>query len=205
MILLLALLYGRTENINQTSLSMCLTSLTSRHVTCTRDHSDDVIWAWGMSRRRAKDEGGEKTRKNGNIIIWEMEIRPLLRTCRGKRKKIWLKCILCPGQKQLSTAANTTSNLTKHLQRKHASMQLVAAKDRTKSGAEEKTLPSLIPTTRARLDLQKCANERTPTIRQEDLYKLAGPVLCQDGNWAKENIWELRVCINYCWHLDLPK
>ena len=66
-----------------------------------------------------------------------------------------MKCKLCLGQKRLSTAANTTSNLTKHMRRQHASMTLVAGKDRTESDAEEKMLPSPTPTKQARLDFEQ--------------------------------------------------
>ncbi|KAI9527898.1 hypothetical protein NQZ68_025939 [Dissostichus eleginoides] len=35
-------------------------------------------------------------------------------------RNVTVRCKLCPGQKLLSTAVNTTSNLNKHLQRTHA-------------------------------------------------------------------------------------
>lgn len=43
-----------------------------------------------------------------------------------KYDNVTVKCKLCPGQKQLSTAVNTTSNISKHLQRQHANIKLVA-------------------------------------------------------------------------------
>ncbi|KAI4806259.1 hypothetical protein KUCAC02_017092 [Chaenocephalus aceratus] len=41
-------------------------------------------------------------------------------------KNVSVRCTLCPGQKLLSTAVNSTANLIKHLRGKHASMKLVA-------------------------------------------------------------------------------
>ena len=37
-----------------------------------------------------------------------------------------VRCTLCPCWKLLSTAANTTSNLTKHLKRQHTHIKFVA-------------------------------------------------------------------------------
>ncbi|KAL7380806.1 hypothetical protein ABVT39_024395 [Epinephelus coioides] len=62
-----------------------------------------------------------------------------------KEKNVTVKCKLCPGQKQLSTAANTTSNLSKHLQRQHANIKLVAKDPRTLSDAEDKLTPAKQP------------------------------------------------------------
>ncbi|XP_034082438.1 uncharacterized protein LOC117552875 [Gymnodraco acuticeps] len=44
----------------------------------------------------------------------------------NKGKNVSVRCTLCPGQKLLSTAVNSTANLIKHLRGKHASMKLVA-------------------------------------------------------------------------------
>ncbi|KAI9541246.1 hypothetical protein NQZ68_032250 [Dissostichus eleginoides] len=41
-------------------------------------------------------------------------------------RNVTVRCKLCPGQKLLSTAVNTTSNLNKHLQRTHAKVKLIA-------------------------------------------------------------------------------
>ena len=41
-------------------------------------------------------------------------------------KYVMVKCKLCPGQKLLFTAVNTTPNLSKNLQRQHANMNLAA-------------------------------------------------------------------------------
>ncbi|KAI9524409.1 hypothetical protein NQZ68_018092, partial [Dissostichus eleginoides] len=46
-----------------------------------------------------------------------------------KGRNVTVRCKLCPGQKLLSTAANTTSNLNKHLQRQHANVKLIAKED----------------------------------------------------------------------------
>lgn len=43
-----------------------------------------------------------------------------------KEKNITVKCTLCVGEKLLSTAKNSTSNLKKHLASKHQSSTLVA-------------------------------------------------------------------------------
>ena len=43
-----------------------------------------------------------------------------------KENNLTVSCTLCPCRKLLSTAANTTSNLTKHLQRQHTHTKLVA-------------------------------------------------------------------------------
>ena len=45
-----------------------------------------------------------------------------------KENNLTVRCTLCPCWKLLSTTANTTSNLTKHLQRQHAHTKLVAKK-----------------------------------------------------------------------------
>ena len=39
---------------------------------------------------------------------------------------ITVECKLCPGEKHLSTARNTTSNLLKNLQKQHAKTKLVS-------------------------------------------------------------------------------
>ncbi|KAL7372273.1 hypothetical protein ABVT39_013095 [Epinephelus coioides] len=44
----------------------------------------------------------------------------------NKGKNVSVKCTLCPGHKLLSTAVNSTANLTKHLKAKHANVRLVA-------------------------------------------------------------------------------
>ena len=65
-----------------------------------------------------------------------------------------VQCTLCPCRKHLSTAANTTSNLSKHLQ--HANSRLVAKDSRTLSDADtDKML--LLPTSakQPRLDFQQ--------------------------------------------------
>ncbi|KAL3052855.1 hypothetical protein OYC64_005388 [Pagothenia borchgrevinki] len=48
-------------------------------------------------------------------------------------RNVTVRCKLCPGQKLLSTAVNTTSNLNKHLQRTHAKVKLIAKDPRTQS------------------------------------------------------------------------
>ncbi|KAI9519415.1 hypothetical protein NQZ68_028772, partial [Dissostichus eleginoides] len=53
-----------------------------------------------------------------------------------------MRCKLCPGQKLLSTAANTTSNLNKHLQRQHANVKLIAKDPRTQSEDVNRAAPS---------------------------------------------------------------
>lgn len=49
-----------------------------------------------------------------------------------KGRNVSVRCTLCPGQKLLSTAINSTANLTKHLKGKHANMKLVAQDPRAK-------------------------------------------------------------------------
>ena len=46
-------------------------------------------------------------------------------------RNVTVRCKLCPGQKLLSTAAKTTSNLNTHLQRTHAKVKLIAKDPRT--------------------------------------------------------------------------
>uniref|UniRef100_A0A672FLL1 BED-type domain-containing protein n=1 Tax=Salarias fasciatus TaxID=181472 RepID=A0A672FLL1_SALFA len=41
-------------------------------------------------------------------------------------KNVTVRCKLCPGQKHLSTSVNSTSNLSKHLERQHGSTKLVS-------------------------------------------------------------------------------
>ena len=76
-----------------------------------------------------------------------------------KDKNVTVQCTLCPRQKHLSTAANTTSNLSKHLQRQHANSRLVAKDPRTLSDTDaDKRLPlPLLPTPakQPRLDFQQ--------------------------------------------------
>ena len=43
------------------------------------------------------------------------------------------------------------------------------------------------------------SSDRKTFMSYLDLLML---MLCQDGNWAKENVWELRLCVYYRWHLD---
>lgn len=62
-----------------------------------------------------------------------------------------VKCKLCPGQKQLSTAADSTSNLSKHLQRQHgANTKLVVAKHPRALSDTEESMPT--PTKQTRLE-----------------------------------------------------
>ena len=70
----------------------------------------------------------------------------------------WHKRMLTKAHVYKCACANTASNL-RHLQRQHASMKLVAVKDRTGSDAEEMLL-SQTPTKQARLDFeQTCATK----------------------------------------------
>ena len=43
-----------------------------------------------------------------------------------KGRNVSVRSTLCPGEKLLSTAVNSTASLTKHLKAKHANMKLVA-------------------------------------------------------------------------------
>ncbi|KAL3063732.1 hypothetical protein OYC64_000130 [Pagothenia borchgrevinki] len=63
-------------------------------------------------------------------------------------RNVTVRCKLCPGQKLLSTAVNTTSNLNKHLQRTHAKVKLIAKDPRTQS---EDVVSALPPTEAAKI------------------------------------------------------
>lgn len=51
-----------------------------------------------------------------------------------KEKNVYVKCNLCLGTKNLSTAANSNSNLAKHLGTQHAATKLVANAKCSESG-----------------------------------------------------------------------
>ncbi len=57
----------------------------------------------------------------------------------NKRKNLSVRCTLCPGSKLLSTAVNSTANLTKHLRAKHANIKLVAQDPRGNDGTSSPT------------------------------------------------------------------
>ncbi|KAL2101773.1 hypothetical protein ACEWY4_003534 [Coilia grayii] len=59
-----------------------------------------------------------------------------------KGRNVTIRCTLCPGQKLLSTAVNTTSNLSKHLQRQHANTKLVAKDNRSDATVEFMPTPN---------------------------------------------------------------
>ncbi|KAL3065092.1 hypothetical protein OYC64_015303 [Pagothenia borchgrevinki] len=69
-------------------------------------------------------------------------------------RNVTVRCKLCPGQKLLSTAANTTSNLNKHLQRTHAKVKLIAKDPRTQSEDVVSAPPQEFggPVTKAEMD-----------------------------------------------------
>lgn len=69
-----------------------------------------------------------------------------------KDRNIIVRCTLCPGQKLLSTAVNTTSNLSKHLQRQHANTKLVA-KDSRRTDTATECMPT--PNKQQRLDFHQ--------------------------------------------------
>lgn len=61
---------------------------------------------------------------------------------REKRKK--LSFYLCPGDKRLSTALDSTSNLHKHLLRQHEQVKLVARDRHVSTSTEGQTAPTQI-------------------------------------------------------------
>ncbi|MGL5904364.1 MAG: hypothetical protein ACRCZO_16895, partial [Cetobacterium sp.] len=65
-----------------------------------------------------------------------------------KNKNIIVKCNLCAISNELSTAINSTSNLLKHLQRKHSTTKFVAKDTR----AQDESGPTLPKHKQARLD-----------------------------------------------------
>ena len=69
-------------------------------------------------------------------------------------RNIKVKCKLCPGQKILSSAFNTTSNLIKHLNKKHKNTKLVAARD-AQSRTEVPDDDGPTPSKQQKLDFEK--------------------------------------------------
>ena len=55
-------------------------------------------------------------------------------------KNIIVKCILCAKPKDLSTSQNSTSHLTKHLERCHTNIKLVTKRKQTEDESGEKNI-----------------------------------------------------------------
>ena len=86
-------------------------------------------------------------------------------------KNVTVQCTLCPGQKHLSTAANTTFNLLKHLQRQYANSRLVAKDHRSDTDAD-KSLPLPTPAKQPRLDFQQ-------QVTKSELNRLVGAYIVE--------------------------
>ena len=92
-----------------------------------------------------------------------------------KDKNIRVKCTLCPGDKFLSTAAKSVSNLSKHLSAQHGNTKLVA-KDparRSSEGVDEQ----LIPPKQAKLFSSVGAQEQ---VTQKDINRLVAGFMVED-------------------------
>ncbi|KAI9518691.1 hypothetical protein NQZ68_035082 [Dissostichus eleginoides] len=63
---------------------------------------------------------------SGPSPSWNIKHLDVSEFVRRIDRNVTVRCKLCPGQKLLSTAVNTTSNLNKHLQRTHAKVKLIA-------------------------------------------------------------------------------
>ena len=90
-------------------------------------------------------------------------------------KNIRLKCTLCPGEKFLSTAAKSMSNLSKHLSAQHGNTKLVA-KDparRSSEGADEQPTPPKQAKLFSSVGAQK-------QVTQKDINRLVAGFIVED-------------------------
>ena len=69
-----------------------------------------------------------------------------------KEKNITVKCKLCPGDKRLSTALDSTSNLYTHLFRQHEQVKLVARDGHASASTEGQTAPTQIEYLKSRFN-----------------------------------------------------
>ena len=95
---------------------------------------------WGhASRRLINMMAGDKS-DHGCFGRWKYSHYFLFVSV--KEKNITVKCKLCPGDKRLSTALDSTSNLYTHLFRQHGQVKLVARDGHASASTEGQTAPT---------------------------------------------------------------